>query len=152
MARNVSNRGRLGLVVTVVVLGGLAAVAIWQSLQQSTNPDYQIRTERAGTGEYFVNLWTDPHPPVTGEVEFTVRLTTIIGTPMEVATLEMDVVPPDDGETRTLETDSTIDSRDDGAIYHSQTTFDQTGTWLLVVRYSFGATEVRDEFTLEVSE
>jgi hypothetical protein len=152
MARNASSRGRLGVVVTVLVLGGLAGVAIWQSLQQSTNPDYQIRTERTGVGEYYVNLWSDPFPMSTGDVELSTQLTTIIGSPIELSYLQLDVVPPDDSEPEQLGTERTQGGPNDGDLFVANTSIDRTGTWQVVVRYSFGGPEVSETFTIEVSE
>jgi hypothetical protein len=152
MARNVGKRGWLGITVTMVVLGGLVIVAVWQSLAQSTNPHYQNRTERPGVGEYYVNLWLEPQPPSTGDVEVSAQLTTIIGSPIELNYLEIDVVPPDDGSAVGLDTEHTLDGPNDGDLYVARTTFDQPGTWQVIVRYSFGGPEVVDEFDIEVSE
>jgi hypothetical protein len=152
MAGNVGKRGWLGISVTVLVLGGLAIVAIWQSLAQSTNPDYQHRTERPGVGEYYVNLWVDPQPPTTGDVEISAQLSTIIGSPIELNFLEIDVEPQDDGSTMQLDTEHTFDGPNDGDLFIANTTFDQPGTWRVIVRYSFGGPEVVNEFDIEVSE
>jgi hypothetical protein len=150
MANKMGGRGWLGIAVTVVVLGGIAAIAIWLSLGQSTNPDYQVRNDRPGVGEYFVNVWVDPQPPTTGDVEISAHLSTIIGTPIELSYLELDVVPPDDGELTQLDTRHTYDGPNDGDLYVADTTFDHPGTWLVVVRYSFGGPEVMDEIPVEV--
>jgi hypothetical protein len=152
MANKVGTRGWLGIGVTVVVLGGITAVAIWMSLGQSTNPDYQARNDRPGVGEYFVNLWIDPQPPATGDVEISTQLSTIIGTPIELSSLEIDVVPPDDGELSNLETRHTYDGPNDGDLWIADTSFDQPGTWQVVIRYAFGGPEVVDEFDIEVAE
>lgn len=150
MARDIGRRGWLGVIVTVVVLGGMAAVAIWVSLAGSTDPDYQIRTERPAVGEYFVNLWLDPHPPETGEVEISAQLTSIIGTAIQVDRLHIEVQSPDDSEPEELETEHSLDGPNDGDLYTADTTFDEAGTWLIVVTYSFGGDDVTDEFEIEV--
>jgi hypothetical protein len=153
MANKMGTRGWLGVGLTVLVLGGIAAVAIWLSLEQSTNPDYQIREERPGIGEYFIHLWVEPQPPVTGDVEISTQLSTIIGTPIELGGLTIDVVPPDDGERRELDTRHTYDGPNDGDLYIADTEFDQPGTWQVIVRYRFGAgSEVSDTFNIEVAE
>ena len=153
MANKMGTRGWLGIGVTVLVLGGIAGVAIWLSLGQSTNPDYQLRNERPGIGEYFIHLWVDPQPPTTGDVEISTQLSTIIGTPIELSGLEIDVVPPDDGDTRELDTEHTYDGPNDGDLYIATTTFDRPGTWQVVIRYRFGAgSEVTDSFDIEVAE
>jgi hypothetical protein len=152
MANNMGTRGWLGIGVTVVVLGGIAAIAIWMSLGQSTNPDYQTRNDRPGIGEYFVNLWVEPQPPTTGEVEISTQLSTIIGTPIDLSSLEIDVVPPDDAEPRTLDVRHTYDGPNDGDLWVADTTFDQPGTWQVVIRYAFGGPGVADEFNIEVAE
>ena len=153
MATKMGTRGWLGVVVTVVVLGGIAIIAIWMSLDQSTNPDYQLREERPGIGEYFIHLWVDPQPPTTGEVEISAQLSTIIGTPIELGGLNIDVAPPDDGEPRELDTRHTYDGPNDGDLYIAETSFDQPGTWQVVVRYRFGAgSEVTDTFDIEVAD
>lgn len=153
MARNVTKRGWLGIGVTVLVLGVLVIVAVWQSLAQSTNPDYQHRTEHPAVGgEYFVNLWIDPHPPETGDTEISAQLTTIIGSSIELSYLHLDLERPDDGSTMQLDTEHTFDGPNDGDLYVARTTFDEAGTWRVIVRYSFGGSEVVDEFDIEVSE
>jgi hypothetical protein len=152
MATKVGKRGWLGAAVTVLVLGGIAVVAIYLSLDQSTNPDYQIRNERPGIGEYYANLWVDPQPPATGETEISTQLSTIIGTPIELSSLAIDVVPPDDGDVRELDTRHTYDGPNDGDLYIADTSFDQAGTWQVVLRYSFGGPEVEDSFDIEVAE
>jgi hypothetical protein len=153
MAQKTGKKGWLGIGLTVGVLGILAVVAIWLSLEQSTNPDYQIRTQRTGVGEYFVNLWTDPNPVTTGEVEFSSQLTTIIGSPIELTLLEFDVIPPDDGEQITLDTEHTFDGPNDGDLYVATAQIDRPGTWQVIVRYRFGAgADVVDEFAIEVAE
>lgn len=152
MASKVSTRGWLGIGVTILVLGVIAAVTIYLSLNQSTNPDYQNRNERPAIGEYYANLWIEPHPPATGEVEISTQLSTIIGTPIELSSLDIDVVPPDDGETRELETRQTYDGPSDGDLYIAETTFDQPGTWQVVLRFTFGGPEVSETFDIEVTE
>jgi hypothetical protein len=153
MANRMGTRGWLGIGVTVVVLGGIAGIAIWTSLGQSTNPDYQIRHDRPGTiGEYFVNLWVDPQPPTTGEVEISTQLSTIIGTPIQLSDLNIDVVPPDDGEAQELETRHTYDGPNNGDLYIAEAEFDRPGTWRVVLRYAFGGSVISDEFDIEVAE
>lgn len=152
MAQKMSNRGWLGLGFTVIVLGGLVVVAIWTSLNQSTNPDYQNQNDRSGIGEYYVNLWIDPQPPVTGEVEISTQLSTSIGSPIELESLDLQVQEPDNGSTEDLETEQTPDGPNDGPLYVANTTFDQPGTWRVLVSYSFGGPEVTDEFDIEVAE
>jgi hypothetical protein len=152
MANKMGTRGWLGVAVTVVVLGGITGIAIYLSLGQSTNPDYQSRNERPGVGEYFVNLWVDPQPPTTGDVEISTQLSTIIGTPIELSSLAIDVVPPDDGEPQELETRHTYDGPNDGDLFVADTTFDQPGTWQVVLRYSFGGPEISEEFSIEVAD
>lgn len=152
MTTKMGARGWLGVVVTVLVLGGIAGVAIYLSLNQSTNPDYQSRNERSGIGEYFVNVWIEPQPPTTGDVEISAQLSTIIGTPIELNAMSIDVVPPDDGERQELETRHTFDGPNDGDLYVADTTFDQSGTWQVVLQYSFGGPEVDQTFDIEVAD
>lgn len=152
MAKKMGSRGWLGVVLTVVVLGGVTAIAIWLSLGQSTNPDYQARNDRPGIGEYFVNLWVEPQPPTTGDVEISTQLSTIIGTPIELSGLAIDVQPPDDGELRELDVRHTYEGPSDTDLFIADTSFDQPGSWQIIISYSFGGPEVVEEFTIEVAE
>lgn len=152
MARNIGSRGWLGVVVTVVVLGGIAAIAIWMSLSGSTNPDYQASNDRPAIGEYYVNLWLDPNPPTTGDVEIRTQLTTSIGSPIELNGLDIAVQAPDSDSPTQLDTEQQVDEQNDGEIYVANATFDQPGTWLVVVNYNFGGPEISDEFDIEVTE
>lgn len=150
MARNIASRGWLGVIVTVVVLGGIAVVAVWTSLSGSTNPDYQVSNENPGMGEYFVNLWVDPNPPSTGEVEFRSRLTSSIGSTRDVERLEFALVPPGGEEPVALDTGQEVE--DDSPIYVANATLDQPGTWRVQVTYSFGGPDMTDEFEVDVTE
>jgi hypothetical protein len=153
MANKMGSRGWLGIGVTVLVLGGITILAIWLSLGQSTNPDYQVRHDRPGTiGEYFVNLWVEPQPPTTGQVEISSQLSTIIGTPIELSSMSIDVQPPDDGERRELDVRQTYEGPSDTDLYVADTEFDQPGSWQIIVTYSFGGSDIEDEFTIEVAE
>jgi hypothetical protein len=152
MARSVRRRGWLGIGVTVAVLAVVVVVVVWQSLEQSTNPDYQVRQTAGGVGEYYVNLWLDPHPPETGPVEISAQLTSIIGTPIEVAYLIFEVGPAGgDAMTEIMsELQATRAGREDVHVAPAQ--FDQAGLWNVVVRYSFGGAETRVTFEIDVAE
>lgn len=150
MARNIGSRGWLGVIVTVVVLGGIAAIAIWMSLSRSTNPDYQVQAQGPGIDEYYVNLWLDPHPPTTGDVEISTQLSTTIGSPVELDRLDIAVQPPDEDSPVELDTGQTPDGPNGGELYVANTTFDQPGVWLVVVDYSFGGPAINNEFEIEV--
>ncbi len=152
MANKMGSRGWLGVGVTVVVLGGVTAIAIWLSIGQSTNPDYQSRADRPGIGEYFVNVWVDPKPPTTGDVEISTQLSTIIGTPIEMSSLDIALQPPDDGEVRDLDVRHTYEGPSGTDLFVADTNFDQTGSWQVIITYSFGGPDVVDEFTVEVAD
>lgn len=152
MANKMGSRGWLGIGVTVLVLGGVAILAVWLSLGQSTNPDYQARNDRPGIGEYFVNLWVEPQPPATGEVEISTQLSTIIGTPIELSGIDIEVLPPGDGEPRELDVRHTYEGPSDTDLFVADTNFDQPGSWQVIISYSFGGPVVSEEFTIDVAE
>lgn len=152
MARNIASRGWLGAVVTVVVLGGIAAIAIWTSLSGSTNPDYQAQGSQPGGENYFVNLWLDPYPPATGDVEISTRLSTTIGSPIEVSRLDIAVQPPDGESPVELSTEQRPDGSNGSELYVANTTFDQPGIWRVIVDYTYGGSPAAQEFQIEVAE
>jgi hypothetical protein len=133
-------RGWLGAFVTALVLGSIGGYAIWQSLSLSTNPDYQLRNERAGVGEYFLNVWVDPQPVETGEVEVSVQFTSIIGTTFEPSSIWLDLHDPVGNATR-VDLYHVMDPGVQEHTYSGTTHLDQPGEWELIVHYSFGGPE-----------
>jgi hypothetical protein len=143
-------RGWLGAGMTVLVLGAIGIIAIWQSLSQSTNPDYQIRNERAGIGEYFVNLWIDPHPARAGETEVSVQLTSIIGTALEPSDLSVALNSPG-GEPVHLDLAHRMGGGAQDHVYTANTLLESGGLWEVTVQYSFGGPQRSEVFLVDVA-
>jgi hypothetical protein len=152
MARNVRRGGWLGVGFTVAVLAVVVVVVVWQSLAQSTNPHYQSRHSQGGVGEYYVNLWLDPHPPGTGPVQLTAQLTTIIGTPIDLAYLVFEVAPADAGQATEIQGEYRVNGAGREDVYVASTDFDRVGPWNVTVRYSFGGPETRVSFEIDVAD
>jgi hypothetical protein len=139
----------LGLILVFVV-----GIVVW-GLASSNKPQYQQQISmpsQAGVQEYLVNLWLDPSPAKVGTNQFTVQVTSIIGTPTAIDSIDVKLSGPNGAAPNTVNGTLANDSTHPSQSFLLPVEFDATGTWTITAEVHSGDLIRTSTFTVNVSQ
>jgi hypothetical protein len=139
----------LGLIVIFVV-----GIVVW-GLAQSNKPQYQQQISmpsQAGVQEYLVNLWLDPSSPHVGSNQFTVQVTSIIGTPTAIDSIDVKLSGPNGAAPTTVNGTLANDTQHPSQSFLIPVEFNTAGTWTVTVEVHSGDLLRTSTFSVNVSQ
>ena len=93
--------------------------------------------DMAGTGQFLVNVWLDPHPAKTGSSTLTAQVTSTIGTATPLDSIVLHLTAPNGAPPRMLPL-----TKSDGSgptdSFTGQVNFDSAGQWQVAVEVHNG--------------
>ena len=140
MGRRISRRvWSIGIVVGLIVVF-VAGIVVW-GLAQSNKPEYQQQISmpsQAGVQQYLVNLWLNPSSPHVGSNQLTVQVTSIIGTPTVIDSIDVKLTGPNGAAPTTVNGTLANDSSHPSQSFLLPVEFDTTGSWTITVEVHSG--------------
>ncbi len=122
-----------------VVLIFIAGV-VWWGLAASNKPQLQGQIsmpDMAGTGQFLVNVWLDPHPATTGTNILTAQVTSTIGTATPLDSIVLHLTSPNGAPPQMLTLTKSAGS-DPADSFTGQVDFDAAGQWQVAVEVHNG--------------
>jgi hypothetical protein len=155
MSQDSEKDGSTGLnpnwVLLLIVAVGLGyGVWVFQQETAGLEPHWQVYVDTRELPEYRVNLWSDPHPPHTGDVEFTVQFDFVDFMNSTVSSAELILVSPDG--TRMTHSLEEVRSDHRGTVYRTGAAFNRAGEWSVLIDMNYRGRSHQSDFDLRVSE
>jgi len=154
LGRRISRRvWGIGIVLGLIVIF-VAGIVIW-GLAQSNKPEYQQQISmpsQAGVQQYLVNLWLDPSAPHVGSNQLTVQVTSIIGTPTAIDSIDVKLTGPNGAAPTTVSGTLANDSSHPSQSFLLPVEFNAAGAWTITVEVHSGDLLRTSTYQVNVSQ
>lgn len=141
---------RPNVIVTLIAVLGIG-YGVWSFLEHSRSSDPHWQNfVRKNAPPHRVNVWSDPHPPRTGEVTFGVEFDYVNLMNDRVDELELTLTSPNENTTRSLSPTFREAGTYEGR-YRTSVEVEEPGSWTLEVRSRIEGNTTMSRFEIDVA-